>query len=124
MMQIKPVKQNFNVYIGSTFTYAFIWENYIEGVASIQNLEGYTAAWSIYAESETNTWRVITTTPDANGSSVELKGIEGLIVLTLSAKDSSEIEWKTARYQLLLEKEGVVTPIMIGKLISETVSRP
>jgi hypothetical protein len=98
---------NFTIQQGATWTRTLTWK--IDGVAV--NLTGYTARMQLR---EAGTLVIELTT--ANGR-IALGGAAGTITLTITAADTTALNFKTALYDLeLVSGGGVVTRLLEGRV--------
>lgn len=112
-MSYLPARQNFKVWVKSTFNYRFQWLIQADNVNTPQNLTGFHGSMPIVSLDGLTTYQTLT---DTNGGIV-FGGSNGLISLILTKEQTEALGWTQANYTLTLTNTSSEDlPLLTGRL--------
>lgn len=112
-MSYLPARQNFKVWVKTTWNYRFQWLIQADNTNTPQNLTGFSASMPIVSLDGITTFQTLTNT---NGGII-LGGSTGLINLILTKEQTEALGWTQANYTLTVVNTSSETlPLLSGRL--------
>jgi len=110
---------NFTIEQGATFKRIMTWK---DSNGNPINLTGYTARMQVRTAKDSPNV-ILTLDTDTNGG-ITLGGVSGTITIEISASKTASLDFKTAVYDLELEKDGSVVRLLEGSVtLSKEVTK-
>jgi hypothetical protein len=113
-MSYLPARQNFKVFVKTTFHYRFQWLLQADNVDTPQNLTGFHGSMPITSIDGLTTYQTLT---DENGGIV-FNGTSGNIDLILTKEQTEALGWTSANYTLTVVNPTTheTLPLLTGRL--------
>jgi len=113
-MSYLPGRQNFKVWVGSTFNYRFQWLDQADNINTPHNVTGFEGSMPIVSLDGLTTYQTLT---DKNGGIV-FSGTTGLIDLVLMKTQTEDLGWTYANYTLSVVDPvaSETLPLLTGRL--------